>query len=151
MIVGRSVHNQRIERLWCDIWDGVTSLYYQIFYHMEEQGILDPLNELHFFALHFVFIPCINMHLSDWVEAWSNHSLRSLNFKTPLQLWIEGTMNNFDDEPETINEVYITFQGQYLLFLQNVFGVDPCGPLPDTIEADNIAIPMTCLPLTEEQ
>ena len=47
MIVGTSVHNQRIERLWRDVFDGVTSLYYQIFSHMEDQGILDPITRVY--------------------------------------------------------------------------------------------------------
>ena len=50
------------------------------------------------------------MHLFNWAEAWSNHSLRSENFKTPLQLWIEGMMNTANDQSDTINEVYIKFQ-----------------------------------------
>ena len=43
------------------------------------------------------------------------------------------------------------FNGNINYFLQNIYGIDPCGPLPDTTEeADNVAIP-TCLTLTEEQ
>ncbi|WAR07795.1 hypothetical protein MAR_017753, partial [Mya arenaria] len=45
-IAGRSVHNQRIERLWREVWAGVTSLYYAIFYGLENEGILDPTSEV---------------------------------------------------------------------------------------------------------
>ena len=35
MLVGRSVHNQRIERLWRDVYDGVTKLYHDLFLYLE--------------------------------------------------------------------------------------------------------------------
>ena len=60
MITGSSVHNQHIERLWRDIHRCVTTLYYRLFYFMEQQGILDPLNEVQLFALQYVYLPRIN-------------------------------------------------------------------------------------------
>ena len=43
MIVGSSVHNQRIERHWRDLHRCVTVLYYRLFYYLEHEGLLNPL------------------------------------------------------------------------------------------------------------
>ena len=36
-ITGESSHNQRIERLWRDVFQGVLALYYHLFYFMEDE------------------------------------------------------------------------------------------------------------------
>ena len=76
-VVGRSVHNQRIERLWRDVFTGVISLYRDLFFHMESIGILDPTNELHLFCLHFIYHPRISDALEKWSKAWNLHALSS--------------------------------------------------------------------------
>ena len=39
--LGRSVHNQRIKRLWAEVYWVVSSLYIDLFIFMEYSGILD--------------------------------------------------------------------------------------------------------------
>ena len=70
VIMGRSVHNQRIERLWRDVFQGCTCLFYRLFYYLEDVEVLDPCNELHLFALHFVYLPRIQRSLDHFCNAY---------------------------------------------------------------------------------
>jgi len=55
VITGRSVHNQRIKRLWCDVFSGCVASFYYLFYELEEAGLLDPTDDRDIFALHVTF------------------------------------------------------------------------------------------------
>lgn len=95
-ITGQSVHNQRIERLWRDVFSACTGHLYHLFYSMEESGLLDPIDEIDLFALHFVFLPRINQQLKSFKEAYSRHKLRTEHNRTPLQLWTRGLLETED-------------------------------------------------------
>lgn len=91
-ITGRSVHNQRIERLWRDVFSSCTSHLYHLFYSLEDEGLLDPVDEVDLFALHFVFLPRIKQHLESFKAAYCRHKLRTEHHHTPLQLWVQGML-----------------------------------------------------------
>jgi len=74
VIMGVSVHNQRIERL--QVNRVVSRHFINIFYFMEEQVILDPLNEVHLFCLHCLFfLPRIERSVTEFVHQSNNHGL----------------------------------------------------------------------------
>ena len=81
VIMGRSVHNQCIERLWCDVFQGCTVLYYHLFMHLESVGLLDPSNEAHLFALHYVYLSQLQKSFDQFRTAYIHHPL---SFATKL-------------------------------------------------------------------
>ena len=101
MITGKSTHNQRIERLWRDVYTGVLSIFYELFYFMEDEGILDLAD------LHYVYLKLINKRLNVWREAWSKHRMRTTKTSS-LRMWISGQLQNLigvDISPEFL-ELY---------------------------------------------
>lgn len=89
-ITGRSVHNSRIERLWRDVFQSCTILYYNLFHHMEATNELDVDDEVHMFCLHYVFLSKINHSLHAFRDAWNCHPMQSEHGLSPAQLWLQG-------------------------------------------------------------
>ena len=56
-IIGQSVHNQCIQRLWRDLLFGCINHFYWIVYQMEGRGILHPEVDVYIFGLHTIFLP----------------------------------------------------------------------------------------------
>lgn len=104
---GRSTHNQRIERLWGDVWRGLTNVYYDLFNFLESDGVVDIDNEVHLWALHYVYLPQINRDITAFVQQWNNHGLRTERHQSPLQLFVRGCMEQ---------------QGRPSTAMQDIFG-----------------------------
>lgn len=106
MILGSSVHNQRIERLWRDMRRMVTEYYRKLFFFMEENNLLDPTSETDLFCLHFVYLPKINSALNKFKGAWNNHKLSTEQGRTPNQLYIQGMLRLFGSNYRNVNEFF---------------------------------------------
>ena len=91
-IPGPSTHNQRIERLWRDVYRCVCHMYYYVFYGMEMSGVLNHDDAVHLFALHLVYLPRINHALKEYKEAFNHHAVRTENNWTHNQMWLNGMM-----------------------------------------------------------
>ena len=112
-ITGRSVHNQRIERLWRDVFSNCTILFYNLFMFMEQNNILNIDNEVHIFCLQYVFKQRINLALQNFKHAWNNHPLSTERNLSPLQLWIRGLTAS----PQTEEEVVVSIYNHWSLFV----------------------------------
>lgn len=121
MITGRSVHNQRIERLWRDLFDGVSYIYYHLFYHLEDNGVLEPSNPQHLFSLHYVYVPRINRHIEKWKQGFVRHRIRTAGNRSPMQLYILGLLNLRSSQHVAVRNVFeptsqvnrVTFENKF--------------------------------------
>jgi len=105
VLTGASTHNECIECLWRDVYRCVGVLFYEIFYHLEDRGCLNPLNEVDLFCLHYVFLPHINKTLQEFIECWNNHNLSSEQNLTPNQPFIRGAIqqNMIPNTPQMLH------------------------------------------------
>lgn len=106
VIAGLSVHNQRVERFWRDLYVGCVCVFYHLFYHLEDTDLLDPTNNFDLFSLHFVYLPYINYSIKLFIDAWCRHHIRSAGNRTPTQLWIEGMLTCATSGLRVTDELY---------------------------------------------
>lgn len=100
------VHNQRIERLWRDVFANVVINFYHAFHTLEDDHILDPNNDAHISCLHSIFLPLLNKQLNAWANGWNHHKIRTARNQSPQQLWNSKRIAGDDDE---VSESQISF------------------------------------------
>ena len=143
-IAGSSVHNQRLERLWRDVYSCVCCSFHQIFYFLEAQGLLDADDECDLFVLHCVFVPLINHHLQVFGKAWNRHPLRTERNWSPHKIWINGMIDPERRHLTAVRDVVDEVSPELL----EDFGVDNEGPYPDE-QLYTVDVPETPCPLPE--
>lgn len=136
-IAGSSVHNQRIERLWRDVYRCVCSTFYETFYVMESMGILDPENDGDLFVLQCVYLPRIRKSVEEFRRAWNLHPVRTERNWTPRQIMMNSLIK--EDEIAASSDPP-----------PSDYGIDPLGPVPDE-EFGSVEVPETISGLDEEK
>ena len=144
IMTGSSVHNQRIERLWRDLFQSVIVTFYRLFYHLEHRGLLHSLNEVHLFALHYVYLPRINRSLDCFRSSWNHHSIRTEHNSTPSQLFTTGALR--------LRHMGLVALDFFDVISDN-YGIDTSDALivNDDDDNDRIETPDTTIQLTDDQ
>ena len=87
-----------------DVYAGVLCFYAQLFHEMENNGILDPLNELHLYCLHQIYLPRINRSLEEFVGQMNNRPVSTEHNNSPVQLWTSGMLLNINSNHTALTE-----------------------------------------------
>ncbi|XDV52397.1 hypothetical protein PO909_021128, partial [Leuciscus waleckii] len=106
---GKSVHNQRIERLWRDVRVCVTSKYCDTLQSLERDHQLDLSSATDLFCVHFIFLPNLKADLEIFAAGWNHHPLRTEGNLSPEQKWHIGLMQTQIDQPENLEVVLLFF------------------------------------------
>lgn len=85
---------------------------------MESESIIQRDNELHLFALHFVYLPRINAALEEFVAQWNNHSIRTRGGLSPWKLYVNGILDVHNSNYSAVENIYGPDQGNLM------YGVD---------------------------
>lgn len=113
----------------------------RLFYYMEYHGLLDAVDEMNLYALHYMFLPWINRALDHFHEGWNNHCVRTQHSQTPIQLFTEGALRLQRTNSTALD------------FFDNVdwdYGIDEEGLAAEDSAGEGITIPPTTLHMSQQ-
>lgn len=100
-IIGRSVNNQRIERLWRDVYSNVIDYYHSIFTNLYENMEHNPYNT---WILQYLFLDRINEDLSGFIHAWNAHSMSTVRGMSPNKQHLMSATTSYREERTVSDE-----------------------------------------------
>ena len=99
---------------------------------MELSGILKTEDPLHILTLHLIYIPRINMALSELMAAFNRHGVCTEANWTPYQMWVNGMMHV--DNP--LNHGQLDKNPDDIEF----YGYDPDGPSTQEESSNHVVV-----------
>lgn len=98
-MIGKSVHNQRIESYWAQLRKLVTGFYIDLFKLMQHKGVLNSAIPGHIECLRICFGPLIQHDLNMVRKLWNDHKI----YKQPKKNIPGGIPNLLFKLPEKYN------------------------------------------------
>ena len=141
VLVGSSLHNQRIEQLWRDMHRCVTVTFYRLFYYLEYHGLFNPIDNVHIFALHYIYLPHINKSLHEFQDAWNSHKIRTEQGLTPSQLFTSRALQLRESGISAVD---------FFEHVTDSYGVEEGGVTPYD-DNEGVEVPPCQLDLSEDQ
>ena len=112
--------------------------YHEIFYSLEEVGVLDPDSEIDLFILHCLYKPLISHSLKEFFNAWNLHPLRTEHNWSPRRIWFNSMISQ-DHQLDNSEEIVDPEE----------YGIDYSGPLPED-QLNTVEVPETLPSLSPE-
>ena len=81
----------------------VLVIFYRLFYYFKYHGLLNPIDNFHIFALHYIYLPRINESLLEFKDAWNSHKVRTEQGLTPAQLFTSGALRLQESGPSALD------------------------------------------------
>ncbi len=142
-ITGKSVHNQRTERLWQDLNRVVCSHFLNIFLYLKQKDLLDSSSDVHLYCLHIVYTKLINKAIEEFVKQFNNHPVSTESNFSPNQLWVQGMLRLRNSGCTGVSSVV---EGEVADMEQ--YGIDEDGPLPE-VEDCLVTVPQTVVRISQ--
>ena len=92
------------------------------------------------FALHYVFLPCINKAIEDFRNAWNHHGVRTERGMTPNQPFTMGMLQLKHSGLTAMN---------FFNIVDESYGVEEDGLVPE--DDEGVEVPRNTLQLSEQQ
>ena len=105
-------------------------------------NLLNPINNLHIFSLHFVYIPRINQALQEFIQSWNHHGKQTERGQNPHQLFTSGSI-----QLQNAGSTALDFFEEVL----DTYGIEDTGNTSVDDDEQGIEVPPIDIRISEQQ